>query len=61
MLGVPLQDLEFRSDISLLAGQYGEMGERAMVGIAPDLTPHYRGVLLQRYTLTHPNTVLIYS
>ena len=51
------KDLEFRSDIGLLQQQFEKMSPSTLIGIGPDLTPHYRKVLSD-YISRHPNTSL---
>ena len=51
------KDLEFRSDIGLLEQQFKKMSPTALIGIGPDLTPHYR-IVLTDYISQHPNTTL---
>ena len=51
------KDLEFRSDIGLLEQQFKKMSPTALIGIGPDLTPHYR-IVLTDYIAQHPNTTL---
>ena len=51
------KDLEFRSDVKLLEMEFDKMSETALIGIAPDLTPHYRGKL-EKYLELHPNSSL---
>ena len=51
------KDLEFRSDIGLLEKQFNKMAPTALIGIGPDLTPHYR-IVLTDYIAQHPNTTL---
>ena len=50
------KDLEFTSYIKLLHNQFTIMGS-ALIGIGPDLTPHYHSVLTQ-YIKNNPNTSL---
>ena len=50
------KDLQFTSDISLLQQQFSLMGS-ALIGIGPDLTPHYHSVLTT-FVAKHPNSSL---
>ena len=49
------KDLEFRCDIKLLEAQFDSMSETAVIGIGPDLTPHYRHET-REYRARHPDT-----
>ena len=51
------KNLEFRSDIGLLHRQFEKMSSSALIGIGPDLTPHYRNILSD-YISREPNTSL---
>lgn len=50
------KDLQFSTDIKLLHQQFDSMGP-ALIGIGPDLTPHYHSVL-QEFVKKNPNTSL---
>ena len=47
------KDLEFRSDIELLHQQFQKMSPSALIGIGPELTPHYRRQLGSFLTASH--------
>ena len=49
------KDLEFRCDIQLLDDQFDAMSETAVIGIGPDLTPHYRHET-RVFRTRHPDT-----
>ena len=49
------KDLEFRCDIKLLDDQFDAMSETAVIGIGPDLTPHYRHEA-RVFRTRHPDT-----
>ena len=49
------KDLEFRCDIALLDAQFEAMSETAVIGIGPDLTPHYRQQA-RVFRARHPDT-----
>ena len=49
------KDLEFRCDIKLLDDQFDAMSETAVIGIGPDLTPHYRQET-KVFRARHPDT-----
>lgn len=51
------KDLEFRSDIRELDEEFEKMGEDALIGIAPDNTPHYRNIL-KTYISNNPDSKL---
>ena len=51
------KDLEFRSDIKLLEKQFDQMPSEAVIGIAPDLTPHYHQSL-SAFIAKNPSTSL---
>ena len=47
-------DLDFKDDILNLWQQFDHMGARAVVGMALDMSPHYRSFLQQNYTKSVP-------
>ena len=47
------KDLEFRSDVGLLHQQFQKMSPSALIGIGPELTPHYRRQLGSFLTASH--------
>ena len=52
-----MTDLVFLCDIKKLDDQFMMMGDK-LIGIAPDLTPHYHVNLNLSYYKTHPSSTL---
>ncbi len=48
-------DLKFRIDISELFRQFENFGPDQMIGVGPDLAPHYR-IAFRHYRALHPDT-----
>ena len=50
-------DMEFYSDIKLLYKQFAEFSETNLIGVGPDLSPHYR-LNLEQYRRWFPESTL---
>ena len=49
--------MEFHSDIKLLYKQFAEFSDTALIGVGPDLSPHYR-LNLEQFRRWFPDSTL---